>query len=112
MKQALLILCLLATLCTQGLFAEGASDRLDAKLDEKIAFKSDGKDIESQLREFSKITDIDFKIDDSVTASLHMETKKFFYQNTRAKYVFYRLMKDAGLKYSFDGDIIKIFKSE
>lgn len=106
--KSLLLFTLLSSL--QFLYAEPASKSLLSKLDSKITYRSEGESIGVQLQKFANTIDIYLDIDSSAQNSLKIKTKKFTYSQIRAKYIFYRLLKEAGLKYKFDGDSVDIYK--
>lgn len=94
----------------QFISAAPASQNLIKKLDTKITYRSEGESIHVQLKKLAEQVDLYFDFDSSAKTNLETKTKKFTYSQIRAKYVFYRLLKDAGLKYKFDGDSIEVYK--
>jgi hypothetical protein len=94
----------------QVAYSAPASQNLINKLDTKITYQSEGENIGKQLKKFADMVDVYFDIDSNAQENLKTKTIKFTYSQIRAKYIMYRLLKEAGLKYKFDGESIDIYK--
>ena len=87
------------------------NNSVKSKLEQKMAFKPSRNDftLEKLLNRLAKQSNIDFYVKESAKPKLSLVFKKFAYPNVKAKYVLYRLMKEASLSYKIDGSTIYIY---
>lgn len=91
------------------LFKASAND-ITTILEKKYYFHSKAGSIEKQIKAFSKLTKVDFDYQD-IETYLAIQTKNYFYKNSRAKYILNRICHEGHLSYKINGTTISLFPS-